>query len=283
MILPAGPVAARQMPGSFAEQFDNWREVPDDWAVGPFVTEGDWARHLQAFAQSHGSEAARRRLPRNWEVDKDLTVFRYANGQPINEMAPVTYILYEHAREYLNQLAVSLRTPESVWTDVTFPPMNVWKRTLRGNDARMWPWGDALPAPGIAGFRFPDPRFARSLTALPIDEKNLRDISPFSVPSSPGDPGAITISHIAGNVQHILELSDPKDRELIAGVFQMTEETLAKHLIVAGSSYRSSAPTNPDILEPFPLDHVGPWGIRPVARLKQAAPTPSILSLSNGS
>ncbi|HSA59506.1 MAG TPA: serine/threonine-protein kinase [bacterium] len=283
MILPAGPVAARQMPGSFAEQFDNWREVTDDYGVGPFVTEADWALHLQAFARTHGTEAARRRIPRNWEVDKDLTSFRYTNGQPIIEMAPVTYILHEHAREYLDQLTLALKTDESAWSDITFPPMNVWKRFLRGNDARMWPWGDALPAPGIAGFRFPDPRFARSLTALPINEKNIRDISPFSVPSTPGDAESITISHVAGNVQHILELSDPKERELIAGVFQMTTETLAKHFIVAGSSYRSSAPTNPDILEPFPLDSVGPWGIRPVVRLRHAAATPSIVSLSSNS
>jgi serine/threonine protein kinase len=280
MIIPAGPVAARQMPGSFAEQFDNWREVADDYAMGPFVTEREWYEYLLRYKEEHGLEAALRRVPKNWDVSDDLSAYRYADGRAINEMAPVTYLLYEHEREYLEHLTRSLKTERCAWEEVTFAPMNVWKRALRGNRPSNWPWGDAPPAPGLAGFRFPDPRFARSLTALPINEKNNRDLSPLSVPPSPGDPTSILITHIAGNVQHVLELSDPKEREMIANVFQMSVEALAKHFVVAGSSYRSAAPTNPDILEIFPLDSVGPWGIRPVVRLRHAAATPSISSLS---
>lgn len=271
IVIPAGPAAARQGPGSYSEYFENWRFVAHDYAVGPLQTNEQYIEFLRDVEKREGREAMLWKMPRHWSYDPETGQFRYKNGNPINPKAPVTHITKTDALDYLNYLSQkSERT-------FRFPTLFEFKRAMRGDDARMWPWGDATPDVGMAGFRFPHPSAAGAVHPLSDVSKDIRDISPFSV-TDKSIPHVI--AHVVGNVQKFLHVEDTEERRRIAKVLELPEEELDRYAIVAGDPYDSGAPSNPDILRHKQLDEVGPIGIMPVIELDPAEPTPSIDSLS---
>lgn len=272
VVIPAGPVAARQGPGSYSERFENWRSVEHDFAVGPLVTNRQWIEFLQHLTAEQGRDTALDRLPKNWAIDAKGN-FHLQNAEIIAD-APVTHISYENALEYLQYLSGQLGVT------VRFPTLNKWKRTLRGNDARPWPWGNAMPETGVAGFRFSDPRASGAVVALPNDAPGIRDFSPFSVP--PLREGGVKrmLPHVAGNVQKFLDLGTPREQQLISRALGLTPAALrSNYYLVAGASYEGAAPIDLDILQHKPRHEVGATGIMPVIELRHALPTPLSESL----
>ena len=271
IVIPAGPAAARQGPGSYSEHFDNWRVVNHDYAIGPLQTSEQYTEYLRVVEKQEGREAMLQKMPRNWVYDPDTDQFRYKNGSPIDPKAHVTHITKINTLEYLSYLSQKQKM------NFRLPTLNELKRAIRP-DARMWPWGDATPDVGMAGFRFPHPSAAGGVLPLSRDIKEIRDISPFSV--GVGESNTRLITHVVGNVQKFLHVEDPEERRRIATALGLPEEELDRYAIVAGDPYDSPAPSNPDILRHKQLDEVGPVGIMPVTELDPAEPTPSVESLS---
>lgn len=277
VIVPAGPVAARTQDGSFSELLDasSWRVTSHDVAFLPLRTNQDWWDHLQDVRSKSGTEAVLERLPKNWVFDESRRIFLYADsGEDILWDAPVTHVLPEHAEEYLT--ALSERFGPSFKGRVRHPKLNEWKRAMRGNDARMWPWGDALPMPGIVCFRFPNHDNAPNRAVIPAPRSPLLDISPFSYP----EVGRV-LAHVASNVQKFLDVSDEDERRRIAAAFNRkdAERFYGQNVIVAGTTYRSPATTNPDILDYRGRHEVGDCGIMPVIQLHASDPMPTLESL----
>lgn len=272
IVIPAGPAAARQGPGSYSEYFDNWRVVNHDYAIGPLQTNEQYIEFLRVVEKQEGRDAMLKKMPRNWIYDSDTDQFRYKNGNSIDPKAPVTHITKMDALDYLNYLN------QKSGMSFRFPTLYEFKRATRGVDARQWPWGDATPDVGMAGFRFPHPKAAGAVLPLSMDTKEIRDISPFSVATD--ESNARFITHVVGNVQKFLHVEDPEERWRTAKALDLPEEELDRYAIVAGDPYDSGAPTNPDILRYKQPDEVGPVGIMPVVELDPAEPTPSVESLS---
>ena len=273
VVVPAGPAAAREHPGSYSERFENWRTVDHDYAVAPPVTNLQWWSWLHRIHRSMGASAALERMPRHWKMD-DKGRFTLVNGQEIPPHAPVTHVSIENALEFLsdwgNELGVSLR----------MPTLNEWKRVLRGNDARPWPWGNAVPEFGVAGFRYSDPRGHGAVVSLPNDAPGLKDLSPFSVRKVPGSSEERLLPHVAGNVQKFLDFGTSRERHLISKALGIQEDVLASDFyLVAGASYEGAAPLDLDILQYKSRAETGAVGIMPVLPLDKAQPTPSIESL----
>jgi hypothetical protein len=274
VIVPAGPAAARQQPGSYSERFENWRTVNHDYAVAPPITNLQWWSRLHRIYQSMGAGAALARMPRHWKMD-DKGRFTLINGQEIAPHAPVTHVSIENALEFLSdwghELGVSLR----------MPTLNEWKRVLRGNDARPWPWGNAVPEFGVAGFRYSDPRGHGAVVSLPNDTPGLKDLSPFSMRKVPGSPEERLLPHVAGNVQKFLDFGTSHERHLISKALGIKEDILSSDFyLVAGASYEGAAPLDLDILQYKSRGETGAVGIMPVLVLDKADPTPSIEALS---
>jgi hypothetical protein len=158
--------------------------------------------------------------------------------------------------------------------------LNEWKRLLRGNDARPWPWGNAAPEFGVAGFRYSDPRAHGAVVALPNDAPGLKDLSPFSLRAAAGFSEERLLAHVAGNVQKFLDFGTSRERHLISKALGISEETLTSDFyLVAGASYEGPAPIDLDILQYKPRTEAGAVGIMPVLQLDKADPTPTIASL----
>lgn len=264
VIIPAGPAAARQGPGSYCEQFNNWREIGHDYAVGPLVTNRDWFEYLKTMLEADTES----HLPKNWKFNR----VEYLDNNPIDPGAPVTHITYEQALGYLKYLSDKLG-----FKPLRLPRLNEWKRLLRGNDPRPWPWGDATPDFGLAGFRYSDPRAAGAVKPLSL-KSPVRDLSPFSTSKRP-------IIHVAGNVQKMLDPGTSEEQERIAPALGLSVQELSERFIFAGGAYDAAAPTDLDILQSIPrgsAEAVGPFGFFPVLELNSATPTPSIESLVQG-
>jgi serine/threonine protein kinase len=272
IVIPAGPAAARQGPGSYSEHFENWRVVNHDYAVGPLQTNEQYIEFLREVEKREGREAMLQKMPRNWVYDSTTNQFRYKNGNPINPKAPVTHMTKTDTLDYLNYLS------QKSGMIFRLPTLFEFKRAIHGNDARDWPWGDATPDVGMAGFRFPHPSAAGDVLPLSRDIKEIRDITPFSDVTDESNTRLIT--HVVGNVQKFLHVEDPEERRRIAIAFGLPEEELDRYAIVAGDPYDSPAPSNPNILRYKQLDEVGPIGIMPVIELDPAEQTPSVESMS---
>jgi len=277
VIVPAGPVAARTQDGSFSELLEenSWRTTLHDVAFLPLRTNQDWWDYLREIRNTWGQEAVQERVPKNWSYDEDRGIYIFTDsGEPILWEAPVTHIAPQYAHEYLLHLAEKMGPRFK--GRIRHPKLNEWKRAMRGNDARMWPWGDALPMPGAVCFRFPNHDNAPYRAVIPPPKSTLLDISPFSYP----EVGRI-LAHVASNVQKFLDVSDENERRRIAAAFNRKEEEkfFAHNVIIAGTTYRSPATTNPDILDYRGRDEVGDCGIMPVIQLREAPPLPSLESL----
>jgi len=274
VVIPAGPVAARQGPGSYSEQFDVWRVVDHDYAMGPLVTNEEYAHYLEWVASQFNRREAAARTPRNWRTSR-VGGYVYEDGMQILQNGPVTHISYQNALDYLKHLSGELGMT------VRLPTLNEWKRAMRGNDARLWSWGDAAPDLGLAAFRYPAPGGSGAVVASPVDDPNIRDISPFSVPDLENPEGQRIIRHVAGNVQKFLDFGTLNERALIAQALKMSVQDLtSKYFLAAGDPYDGPAPSNPDILRRKEYNDIIPAGIFPVIELRQALPTPAPGSLA---
>ncbi len=281
LVVPAGPAASRQGPGSYSERFENWRVVDHDLAVGPLITTQKYSDFLKYLVEemtrkkTHADKIRQeilRRLPANWDP---RVASHYIDGELINLDAPVTHITYESALEFLQYLSAKLSREMGQTVELRLPTLFEWKRIIRGNDPRPWPWGNAQPVFGVAGFRFSNPRAGGAVVALPNNAPGIWDVSPFSIPGGPSVP------HVMGNTQKFLHRGSREEQRLVAKALGISEKDLGKKVfLVAGIPYNRSAALDPDILEHYSMTEVGPFGILPVLQLRRAEPTPSLNSLT---
>ncbi len=267
-LIPAGPVAVREQSGSYSEQLLKWREVDHDFAIGPLVTIGEWIDFARTVFQSGKSQVLKSLMASGLKLNLKERLAFDAAGRPMDLQTPITGISHAAARLYLATMY-----PEQ---NARLPTLDEWKRAMRGNDARMWPWGDASPEPGIAGFRFPG-HFERR-GALPNNLPGVLDVSPFSLPLIHSGT-RLAIPFMASNVRRFLHMDDPQRMFQAAGMGDMDLEdpgTLASWVLTVGESHDSPAPVNPDIIRLEPADTTGPIGFMPVLPLRYALPTPAI-------
>ena len=276
-IIPAGPVAVKtRSGGSYSEKITVAREIPRDIAMGPPVDRQHWEPYYLKILQEQGEREAQERLPKDlwwWDKGKRLLVDR--RGEPIPPDAPVTHVPIACAQEFLD-----LFMPGTA-----HPTLDEWKRALRGNDARPWPWGNALPDSDellIAGCR----HLQHPIQVAPLRNfmQGILDHSPFSVFSDdPRQPHVVP--HIALNMWKFLRWPESREaRERMLRAVDLEENpddpTIPKrYVFLAGGNHGQEAPTNVEALKYRPIDFVGPVGIIPTLPLHEAPGTPTVASL----
>lgn len=298
LVVPAGPVAVRTLPGRYGEKMELCREIAHDYAIGPKVTVAQYLQFLKAIrgpTERPEEELNRfyyRYIPRNWAPEIRRALLRQERVDPVNlpdvtgqllhPDAPVTHIPYEAGLAYFEWAYPG-------W-GARYPTPDEWKRAFRGNDFRQFPWGDAIPIPGTGDWRYPGHEVASQ--PLPVIGVESRDRSPFSLY---GDDGLVYgIQFLVSGTPIYLTNDDPA-RFLpavgLAGVNPSDSAAVAAYALLAGHPYYAPAPTNaeiltyvriddakrraPGVMKGWEPDYVGPFGIMPVIPLRQAGPTPT--------
>jgi hypothetical protein len=244
VIVSAGWVPARNRRGSLWEAIDpvDLRRVERDFAIGNLVTQAEWLSYLEVVADQDGPEAAQARTPSSWRATRGG--WREDDGAALDLRRPVRNVSYRDALDWL------ARAPHAP-TGARLPTLNETKRACRGNDARVFPWGDAPGRrPSIAAFQFLG--FAAAMTPMPSapDDARFADRSPFSPREGPA------AFHLVGNLSQMLSIGvSQADRALIVGAFPITrgedpaDPTLAERFFVTfGLPFDRSAPTNSDVI-----------------------------------
>ncbi|HEX5037799.1 MAG TPA: bifunctional serine/threonine-protein kinase/formylglycine-generating enzyme family protein [bacterium] len=292
ILIPAGPTAARTSMGSFAEHFENWREVDHDYAMGPLVTNEDYFSYIKALAADDRS-LVEGRMPRDWGFDFfDPAVHRHGtfvtkDGQPIEWKAPVAHITPEDAQGYLRFLEQSLRRQgihfqrdfDPNLLQVRFPTLYEWRRAFRP-DPREWAHGDGQPQVGDMAVRIRDPRGAGPIKPMRIDVSTIRDVSHFSVLDglAQGEPERV-VRHIVGNLRKFLHIGGEDDHARITHALGLNNGQLGREFIAVAGADCSMSPADADILAAHPVNGTGLIGILPVIQLRSAYSTPSLESL----
>lgn len=275
VVVSAGWVPARNRRGSLWEEIvpSDLRRVERDFAIGNLVTQGEWLAYLRAVADAEGPEASQARAPSSWRATRGG--YREEDGAPLDLRRPVRFVAYRDALDWLR------RAPHAP-AGARLPTLNELKRAGRGNDARVFPWGDA-PArrPSVAAFQFLG--FAAAMTPAPSvpDDPRFADRSPFSPREGP------SAFHLVGNVTQLVSIGvTPADRALIVGAFPIArgedpaDETLCeRYFVTFGLPFDRPAPTNGDVIgveRGFDLEQPSrrvtlPYGFRWVVPLR--APT----------
>jgi formylglycine-generating enzyme required for sulfatase activity len=256
VLVPAGRVPARNRHGSLSEAIapEDERRVDHDFAITNLVTQGEWLAFLASVAASDGEDAALARAPSSWRATRSTRAggerFCEADGAALDLAAPVRFVGYDDVRAFLAQLArpAHARRPTS---GARLPTLNEIKRAYRGNDARIFPWGDATARrPSVAAFQFlgylPAPA---PMPSVPEDSR-FADRSPFSSPDGPA------VFHLVGNVTELVSIGvTAADRAPIVGAFPATrgedpaDDTLGdRYFVTFGLPYDRPAPTNGDVI-----------------------------------
>jgi hypothetical protein len=313
ILIPAGPTAARTSTGSFAEYFENWRQVDHDYAMGPLVTNADWFNFIKALASEDRDLLADRRfMPGDWDFDFfDNAVHRHKNyktkdGQLIEWLSPVTHVKPADAVSYLKHLQTLLirqglifqedakrealrealkanpHNPNPELSLVRFPTLYEWRRAFRPADPREWAHGDGQPQVGDMAVRIRDPRGAGPIKPMPINAPLVRDVSPFSVLEdlTEGEPQRV-VKHIVGNVRKFLHIGGEDDHTRITRALGLNNGQLGREFIAVAGADCSMSPADADILSAHPVNDTGLIGILPVIQLRSATSTPSIPSLTD--
>jgi formylglycine-generating enzyme required for sulfatase activity len=255
VLVPAGRVPARNRHGSLSEASapEDERRVDHDFAITNLVTQGEWLAFLAWIAETaetDGMEAALARAPSNWRFTRTARErFREADGADLDLAAPVRFVGYDDVRAFLAYLAHAPGRTAAI--GARLPTLNEIKRAYRGNDARLFPWGDATARrPSVAAFQYlgflPAPA---PMASVPADPR-FADRSPFSSPDGPA------VFHLAGNVTELVSIGiSAADRALIVGAFPATrgedpaDETLGdRYFVTFGLPYDRPAPTNGDVI-----------------------------------
>jgi hypothetical protein len=245
-IVTAGQVPSRSRHGSYSEEISavDVRTVDHDFAISNLVTNGEYLKFLHALRDADDEEEALYRIPSVWTLSAEGV--RGADGELVLLDEPVRGLRYEDVLAYL----------ESVDREIRLPTLNEMKRASRGNDARLFPWGDGFAQkPSTAAFQFIGFLPASAPMKSIPDNAMLADRSPFSVPA--GRLGfRRAVYHLVGNVTQFLSLgASPEDRAPILGAFPSTRgldprdaRLNAQFFVTFGLPFNSPAPTNSDII-----------------------------------
>jgi formylglycine-generating enzyme required for sulfatase activity len=312
VLVPAGTVPACNRHGSFSEVIDpaDVRHVDHDFAISNLVTQGEWLVFLAALADGtaggqrvgsgasagpsgsdggDGLDAALARAPAGWRASRGG--FRDAEGGEIELAQPVRFVGYDDVLAYLAFLSNGTNGTNGTngaqlagarGFDVRLPTLNEIKRAGRGNDARVFPWGDATARrPSVAAFQFiGHPPASAPMPSVP-DDPRFGDRSPFSSPEGPA------VYHLVGNVTELVSIGvSAEDRAPIVAAFPAirgndpADESLSRRFFVTfGLPYDRPAPTNGDVIgvERWPEVEGGgrqprlPYGFRWALPLRTAA------------
>ncbi|MFI5301804.1 MAG: bifunctional serine/threonine-protein kinase/formylglycine-generating enzyme family protein, partial [Polyangiales bacterium] len=258
VVVTAGSVPARSRHGAYAEaQLDvDVRRVDHDFAIGNLVSHREYLEFLRECATLEGPEVARRRTPAGWRDLDDEP--RDHDGEPIDLEQPVRGVRYGDVLAYLawfDEHQPTGRTGERFGT-IRLPTLNELKRTCRGNDARAFPWGDAIAIkPSMSAFQYIGfPIASAPMACVPADAL-LGDRSPFSVPADRRSFKR-AVYHLVGNVAELVSVGvGPADRAPLIGGFPVArgedpaDATMNRRFFVSfGVPFNHPAPTTADVI-----------------------------------
>ncbi|MFI5299995.1 MAG: protein kinase [Polyangiales bacterium] len=234
-IITRGASIAWSRYGSYVAQVDpaDTRPIARDFALSNLVT----VREFLAFREDRGlGELA---------CDVDCACLD----------APVRGLSLARALDYLDWLEGRLDGAAQL-TGVRLPTLPEMKHACRGDDARAFPWGDALPtSTDVAAFQYAGFRGAMTLMPSVPDDPLLADRSPFSVPSGPRGFHRVAY-HLAGNVSELLGLGATAEERAPYSVFPALagfdprEDNLSRRFgIVFGGGHDRPPPTTIDIVQ----------------------------------
>ncbi len=244
-LITAGLVPARNRNGSYSERIrsEDVRRVGHDFTISNLVTQAEYLRFLVALRESGKDSQVTRRMPFGWSMVEGEFVRR--DGGAIDPAEPVRGIGYDDVLAYVHSLGDGIRPPS----------VNEIRRASRGNDARVFPWGDAeAQKPAIAALQFIGyPPLSAPVASVPSFSR-FGDRSPFSPPDRIRGfkHGAY---HLVGNLTEFLWLGDSaEERAPILESFPATRKLDAKDatlteclFVTSGIPFSSPAPTNADI------------------------------------
>ncbi len=318
IIIPAGHVASNIPGGRHSRQLpdeESWKPISYDYAMGPKVTNQQYLDYIideYAAVLEENDDigeagdnnfidmalvAVGKRIPSHWNPrirDKlarglDLAASDYidVDGRPLDLGAAVTGITYPNALKYLDvtyREHNKFNRENGYETRARPATLHEWKRAVRGNDVRMFPWGDRIIS-GVADWRFTGD-FSQARIRANHDiytDTRLGDWSPFSLMKQNGlergigflvsgtrtmlsmDPEYVgAILEASGRLQHI----DPNDKNQLAQV-----------VFTVGGAYNAGPPSTIEIVTPYRVQDMAimeETGFFPVIRLNtsKTGPTP---------
>lgn len=304
LIASAGHVIALDNAGRFGQRSTRGelRTVPNDIAFGPKPTNREHLFFLIRYyyekvatcedsaPRDQALQKLSRMIPIHWSKamrDKIMCgegeqIDRYEDcyGGELNSDSAVTGIT--HAETIAEFLAATY--PE--FPGIRPSTLDEWKRILRGNDARRFPWGDALRR-GITNWRFPGyDEVARIYANNEIyHSQRIGDVSPWSLYGETGLE--MGIGFLVGGTHNRMTVTTEKAALILekAGhhhVDAYDPEQLAQWVFLVATPYIFGAPDNIEIAVPFPIDDVSTLtrtSFIPVLPLEPAVPSPDIETL----
>jgi iron(II)-dependent oxidoreductase len=156
VIVPAGrfPVGTETFHGAYDnERPVHWVDLPTFWIDTAPVTVGDWIEFMEDGGYARGEvwseegwtwlSEERCGHPLGWERGKNGWIdIQFGNAEPSVLTRPVQHVSWHEADAFARWSGKRLPT-EFEWEKAA-----AWDPELR--IARVWPWGDALPRPGLA-------------------------------------------------------------------------------------------------------------------------------------
>ncbi len=312
IVVPAGPVAVRDFRSRFSEKIPkkDLRIVPYDYWLGPKVTNKDYLKFLIATRRLINRRKRKNRqqalaafanaIPAHWHEDVHMALLngqfnqsltlRDRNDRPLIENAAVTGVGYAHAVHYL-RYAYSDFIKKYGYT-VLPADLNEWKRAMRGNDRRIYPWGDDTRR-GIAVWRFPGFKVPARIPTNDFDgffdNYPMLDFSPFSIMGEMGPEQAVRF--MVSGVRTLLRVDGSSAANMLldySGLeYVKTDNPFDHWYFTAGAPYNSFTPKDLEIAQPIPVHDTSALalvGFNPVIKLRTAeqgaVPTPMVSTLT---
>lgn len=144
-VIPAGPFTMGGDAATFAAVPRQVQDVPEFCIAKYPVTWGEYQEYLQAIADEDREEAVRRlpavsaQRPDEWTVDQEGVV-RFVHENEETRHWPIFQVTYEDAISYCKWRSGRDGRSYRLPTDAE------WEKAARGEDARLFPWGNRFDA-----------------------------------------------------------------------------------------------------------------------------------------